>query len=414
MPARSRTPTGPRSPRSTSAACWLRSTRTRCRASRSRCSCRPAATTRPRRSPSFPVVGRRHLPPTRLLRAGALTADPLLLRGASVGAGWRAEGGGAPGASTTRAGGGLPILSGIPVVAALLDLAPWAMPEVSAAARRPVRAAAAGSDPARCGSRSGSRRSRRAAEARRLLRVNRDWIRVVPGRAPGGVQAARRWGPPRSGAARPPERYLVYPGGSTLARTSPRSWRRWAGCGARGPSGLPRAGAWPRASCWSAPARTTVRRWPGRARSGVGDRWPTRRSSPTRGWRPRAGARRPRSSRCSPRSAGFSAIEALASGTPVVASAVGALPELVGAAGILVEPRDATARRGARRGLVRRARTPGSRQPPANAAERRSLGRRRRRDPAVSGGGRRLRGAVRVSAHGDWRRRGGAGGPCPS
>jgi D-inositol-3-phosphate glycosyltransferase len=38
--------------------------------------------------------------------------------------------------------------------------------------------------------------------------------------------------------------------------------------------------------------------------------------------------------------AGLPIIEALATGTPVVASAVGALPELVGPAGLLVEPRD--------------------------------------------------------------------------
>ena len=36
------------------------------------------------------VVGRRLLPPTRLLRSGALTIDPFLLRGASLGAAWRA------------------------------------------------------------------------------------------------------------------------------------------------------------------------------------------------------------------------------------------------------------------------------------------------------------------------------------
>ena len=43
------------------------------------------------------VVGRRLLPPTRLLRSGAMTIDPFLLRGASVGAAWRAERGGAAG-----------------------------------------------------------------------------------------------------------------------------------------------------------------------------------------------------------------------------------------------------------------------------------------------------------------------------
>jgi glycosyltransferase involved in cell wall biosynthesis len=40
--------------------------------------------------------------------------------------------------------------------------------------------------------------------------------------------------------------------------------------------------------------------------------------------------------------AGLPIVEAIAVGTPVVASAVGALPELVGRAGMLVEPRDPT------------------------------------------------------------------------
>ena len=35
------------------------------------------------------VAGRRPLPPTRLLRSGALTVDPFLLRGAAIGTGWR-------------------------------------------------------------------------------------------------------------------------------------------------------------------------------------------------------------------------------------------------------------------------------------------------------------------------------------
>jgi hypothetical protein len=37
------------------------------------------------------VVGRRLLPPTRLLGSGALAVDPFLLRGASFGAAWRSD-----------------------------------------------------------------------------------------------------------------------------------------------------------------------------------------------------------------------------------------------------------------------------------------------------------------------------------
>src|SRR5690348_5270647 len=44
------------------------------------------------------VVGRRLLPPTHLLRSAALAVDPFVLSGATIGAAWRAEAGGAAGA----------------------------------------------------------------------------------------------------------------------------------------------------------------------------------------------------------------------------------------------------------------------------------------------------------------------------
>ena len=129
---------------------------------------------------SLDVIGRRLLPPTRLLRSGSLTVDPLLLRGASAGAGWRAERGGAAGSVYHAAAGGLPIASRIPVVAALLDLAPWAMPDAfqrGAAARfgqrlraRILKDAAAVLVPG----------SAAATDARRLLHLHRDRLRVVP------------------------------------------------------------------------------------------------------------------------------------------------------------------------------------------------------------------------------------------
>ena len=75
------------------------------------------------------VVGRRMLPPTRLLRSGAMTIDPFLLRGAALGAAWRAERGGAAGAVYHAVGGGpLPVASRLPIVVTLLDLAPWEFP----------------------------------------------------------------------------------------------------------------------------------------------------------------------------------------------------------------------------------------------------------------------------------------------
>ena len=127
------------------------------------------------------VVGRRLLPPTRLLRSAALTIDPFLLRGASLGAAWRAERSGAAGAVYHTAGAGpLPIASGLPIVATLLDLAPWELPEVFA------RSASA-----RFGQRLRAQLLREAAAvivaspsvaraARRVLHIRSDRLRVVP------------------------------------------------------------------------------------------------------------------------------------------------------------------------------------------------------------------------------------------
>jgi len=75
------------------------------------------------------VVGRRLLPPTRHLRSGALTVDPFLLTGASLGAAWRAECGGAAGSVYHAVGGSIPLASGLPLVVTLLDLAPWELPD---------------------------------------------------------------------------------------------------------------------------------------------------------------------------------------------------------------------------------------------------------------------------------------------
>ena len=126
------------------------------------------------------VIGRRLLPPTRLLRSAAAAVDPFLLRGASFGAGWRAEDRGAIGAVYHTAGGGLPIASRLPTVVTVLDLAPWEVPDAfgrTAAARfglrlraRLLRHAAAvlvGTDAV-------------ARSTRTLLHVRRDRIRVVP------------------------------------------------------------------------------------------------------------------------------------------------------------------------------------------------------------------------------------------
>ena len=110
-----------------------------------------------------------------------MTVDPFLLRGAELGAAWRAERGGAAGAVYHAVGGAsLPIASDLPVVVTLLDLAPWELPE-----------AFARSVASRFGQRLRSQLLRDAARvivgseataqaARRLLRIRRDRLRVVP------------------------------------------------------------------------------------------------------------------------------------------------------------------------------------------------------------------------------------------
>ncbi|HYI22400.1 MAG TPA: glycosyltransferase family 1 protein [Candidatus Limnocylindrales bacterium] len=81
----------------------------------------------------LPIVARRRLPPTaRLFRSAGLTLDSFLLRGAEIGTADEA------GSVFHTAGGAVPIASHLPVVATLLDLAPWELPRTyarSAAAR---------------------------------------------------------------------------------------------------------------------------------------------------------------------------------------------------------------------------------------------------------------------------------------
>lgn len=76
----------------------------------------------------LPVTAHRTLPPTsRVFRSAGLTLDSFLLRGAefatAVGSGREV------GAVFHTAGGAVPLASRLPVVATLLDLAPWELPE---------------------------------------------------------------------------------------------------------------------------------------------------------------------------------------------------------------------------------------------------------------------------------------------
>ena len=279
------------------------------------------------------IVGRRLLPPTRLLRAGAMTVDPFLLRGASVGAGWRAERSGAAGAVYHAVGGIAPLASGLPVVVTLLDLAAWEAPNIYQ--RGPA---------ARFGHRLRTRILRDAAavivgteavghSTRALVHVRRERIKVVR-LAPRGAfkPEARDGGPGEARRLGLPERYVVYPGRDDARQDLATLLRALGDLAATArPSVLPESVPWPprvllvgaspddRAALARAAARQGVGDFllyaphlePGRLASVVAD------------------------------AAGLSAIEALACDTPVLASAVGALPEIVAGGGILVEPHDA-------------------------------------------------------------------------
>jgi glycosyltransferase involved in cell wall biosynthesis len=294
------------------------------------------------------VIGRRQLPPTRLLRSGSMTVDPFLLRGAEVGAAWRADRGGAAGAVYHAVGGAsLPIASDLPVVVTLLDLAPWELPE-----------AFARSIASRFGQRLRSQLLRDAARvivgseataraARRLLHVHRDRVRVVPfaPRAAFAVPASEV----ESGAAADlrarlglGDRYLVFTGRfdarvdiatllsalATLATTAR-------------PGGLaPEAGWPPRVLVVGASPddRAAVARLAARRSVGEGLAYAPGLSTEDLAALVR-GARAVILPLLS-EAVGLPVIESLAVGTPAVATAVGPLPELVGPAGLLVEPRD--------------------------------------------------------------------------
>lgn len=295
------------------------------------------------------VIGRRLLPPIRLLRSAALTIDPFLLRGASVGAAWRAELGGAAGAVYHTAGGGLPIASRLPTVATLLDLAPWELP------RAFQRTAAS-----RFGQRLRGRLLRDAAAvlvasdaigraARRLLHLRRDRIRVVPlaprpAYAVGPAALASRLAQAREIAERLGlgQRYLVYPGRHDVRQDATTMLAALAALAAAGrPADLGDDAPWPpRVLVLDATPDDRASLARVAARHGAGAHLVYAPLLPVEEAAAVVAASRGVVLPMASEASGLAALDAIAAGVPVIASAVGALPDVVGTAGILVEPRD--------------------------------------------------------------------------
>ncbi len=293
------------------------------------------------------VVGRRLLPPTRLLRSAAMTVDPFLLRGAILGAAWRAERGGAAGAVYHAVGGGsLPIAPDLPVVVTLLDLAPWEMPE-----------SFQGSLAGRFGQRLRAQQLREASAvivgskaaaraARRLLHLHEDRIRIVPlaPRPAFAATAGQRRPRPETIALRDrlglAERYLVFSGRFDARQDLGTLLKALAALAAAGrPAGLDPAVPWPPRVLLvgaSPDDRASLAR--SATREGIGE---SIAYAPALGPDALAGLVRAARAVILPvlsDATGLPVIEAIACGTPVVATAAGSIPELVGPAGLLVGP----------------------------------------------------------------------------
>ncbi len=304
--------------------------------------------------PGLPVVGRRRLPITRIFRSGALTVDPFLVRAAAFGSGRRRrDGGSAAGRAVAHAvGGALPIGPGLPVVATLLDLAPWELPDPyqrSPAARfgqrlraqllRDAEAVIVGSAAV-------------ATAATRLLRIRPARLRVVPlaagdAYAPLSIEGTEVGDAQRAALAAErerlglPERYLVSTGRHDARHDLGTLFDALARLAVAGrPPRLAKAVPWPpRVLLVGTTPDDRAAAARAAAAAGVGDLLHYAPALPAEQLaRLVAGARAAVHPVVS-EAAGLAVLDALAAGTPVIASVVGALPGIVGAAGLLVEPR---------------------------------------------------------------------------
>jgi len=282
----------------------------------------------------LPVVASRRIPPTtRALRSAGMTLDSFLLRGAEMGS--QSD---KPTLFHT-AGGAVPLASGMPVVATLLDLAPWELPETYAASRA-----------ARFGHRLRARVLRDAAavivcsravgeSARRRLHIPQERISVIPLAVDDDYAAAAR-DHDRLAHDRArlslPSRYLAFAGRYDARKDLHTVFRAMASLRDRGadPPHLVVALdlAFPDDHGRIARAVDAL---------GVTDLVSI---AATTGPRQRAALISSAEAFVYPaltEATALPVLEALTVGVPVISSRTGALPDAVGSAGIVVEPRDA-------------------------------------------------------------------------
>lgn len=279
------------------------------------------------------VAGRRVLPPTsRAFRSAGLTLDSFLLRGAEIGS----DGGSAVAPAVFHtAGGAVPLASRLPVVATLLDLAPWELPQVYAA-----------SPAARFGHRLRRRVLHDAARvivcsratadaARRRLHLEDEKLAVIGLAVGDDLRAAGRDEARRTAVRRRlglPERYLCFSG-----RYDARKDMATLFAALRE---LPEAPTLVLAGMYDAGSdEATLRR--AAERSGLGERVQVTPALDDLDRTALVGGAQAFVYPALSEATGLRALEAVALGVPVVCSRAGALPEIVGSGGIIVEPRDA-------------------------------------------------------------------------
>ncbi len=275
----------------------------------------------------LPVEARRLMPPTgKLLRSAGVTLDSFLLRGAEIGS---------LGAVYHTAGGAMPLASRLPLVATLLDLAPWELPMTYAA-----------TPAARFGHRLRARMLQDAARiivcshaaaaaAKRLLGLPDERLAVVPLAVDDGLRSIGMDVAARSDARQRfdlPERYLLFAGRYDARKDMSTLFAALRSVGNKG-TPLVLAGRYDAISDEAALRRAVARAGAERYARVLPDLSRADQAALIGG---AAGFVYPALSDAT----GLPVLEALALGVPVICSRAGALPELVGSSGIIVEPRD--------------------------------------------------------------------------